>query len=56
MLTIENQGHSAVDEVEEQTITNKTTAEQFSVEKVENKVEAGIFTITIKRGMKKKKN
>ena len=57
MLTIENiLGDAGVDEVEEQTLVNKTTNEQFSVEKVENKVEAGIFTITIKRGIKKTKN
>ena len=56
MLTIKNKGHAGVDEVEEQTITNKTTNEQFSMEKEKNEVEAGIFTITIKRGINKKKN
>ena len=43
------------DKVEEQTLTNKTTSEQFSVKKEENKKYAGLFTITIERGMKKKK-
>ena len=43
------------DKVEEQTLTNKTTSEQFSVKKEENKEIAGLFTITIKRGMKTKK-
>ena len=42
--------------VVEQTLTNKTTNEQFSVEKEEDKENAELFTITIKRGMKTKKN
>ena len=43
--------------VEEQTLTNKTTNEQFSVsvKKEENKEYAGVFTITIERGMTTKK-
>ena len=63
MLTIENVlGDAGVHEVDEQTLVNKTTNEQFSVEKEKNrvKVEGGILfflhTIKIKRGLRKKKN
>ena len=47
-----------LNQMEEQTITNEITNEQFSVEKVESNefMAAGCFTITIKRDMKKKKN
>ena len=43
------------DEVEEQTLINETTKEQFSVEKEEDEGFAGIFDIIIKRCMKTKK-
>ena len=46
MLTIENVlGDAGVHEVDEQTLVNKTTNEQFSVEKEKNrvKVEGGIL-------------
>ena len=43
------------DKVEDQTLTNKTTNEQFSVKKEENKENPGLFTITIERGMTTKK-
>ena len=47
-----------LNQMEEQTLTNEITNEQFSVEKVECNefMAAGCFTITIKRAMKKKKN
>ena len=44
------------DEVEEQTLINETTKEQFSVEKEENEEVATVFTITIERCMKPEKN
>ena len=47
--------NEGADEVEEQTLTNETTNEQFSVKKEENKEYAGLFTITIERGMTTKK-
>ena len=54
-FTLRNIWHDyGADKVEEQTLTNKTTSEQFSVKKEENKKYAGLFTITIERGMKKK--
>ena len=45
------------DEVEERTLTNETTKEQFSVKKarVEDEEFTELFIITIKRGMKTKK-
>ena len=41
-----------VDELEEQTLTNVTTLEQFSVKKEEK--YAGLFDVKIKRGMNAK--
>ena len=38
--------------MEEQTLVNKTTNEQFSVEKEEDKWLPGFLTVKIKRGMK----
>ena len=55
-FTLKNIWHDEnADKVEEQTLTNKTTNEQFSVKKEENKEYAGVFTITIERGMTTKK-
>ena len=44
------------DKVEDQTLTNETTNEQFSVKKEEEEENDELFTVTIKRGMKTKKN
>ena len=44
------------DKVVEQTLTNTTTNEQFSVKKEEEEENDELFTVTIKRGMKTKKN
>ena len=42
--------------MEKQTITNATTNEQFSVVTEEDKEVAGIFTVKIKRDVKKRQN
>ena len=55
-FTLRNIWHDeGADKVEEQTLTNKTTNEQFSVKKKENKEESGLFAITIERDMMTKK-